>query len=215
MHDNSSCSIVCPVGSTFPVDLASSTIRKAIPILVDFFGNDDDEGPFFLPWTSKIEVVVVPVMPIGGMENHGLIFLNESSAPPKGQKGAKGQQREEELIELIVHELAHHWIGNVVGLPFAFKEGICQVLERCLGDVVQGRPMRKLTVASELASSSLEVKSGSELTGETYQNALNFTLHRASSMGFEAFRQRLQVLCGAEKMGTYVDTEELLATLFA
>ena len=91
----------------------------------------------------SLNVLFVPLMPIGGMEHHGNIFLNESIIRPPLK--AVRSKVEDEVITLVVHELCHHWLGNVVGMPFAVKEGLCQVLERAIGNILQGLGNAHLT----------------------------------------------------------------------
>ena len=194
------CRVVVPVNSAFPTDVVVSSLQVALPILKSYFpmssGGEDDEQeivegdePLLLPFASKLDVVVVPRMPIGGMEHHGLIFINELV----GTKGTRAKQTID-ITELVIHEVAHHWIGNAVGMPFAIKEGICQIVEQCVGDVVLGKAMRKYSVSAELAAASLSVEHGQELTGHTYQRALNFMMHHASTMGFSGFCKSLHRL---------------------
>jgi len=35
-------------------------------------------------------------------------------------------------VELIIHEIVHHWLGNAVGLDLWIKEGLCQYFEQVI-----------------------------------------------------------------------------------
>ena len=84
----------------------------------------------------KLDVAVVPKLCLGGMENHGLVFLDGTETTPgKGKKAGA-----DSLIELLMHEIAHMWCGNLVGLDFWVKEGLAQFFEKVLADEFLGRP---------------------------------------------------------------------------
>lgn len=94
-------------------------------------------GPSF-SYYSMLTVLVAPTMPyISGMEHHGLICVKDAlyrtsqtsfSSSSSALDGPSTQGRREQ-DQLIVHEVAHHWIGNALGMPFSIKEGLCQWLE--------------------------------------------------------------------------------------
>lgn len=160
----------------------------------------------------RLNLIFVPAMPIGGMEHHGNIFLNESIIRPP-LKTARVKV-EDEVVTLVVHELCHHWLGNAVGLPFEIKEGLCQVLERAIGNSIQGiggapkvAAMKEQQPASSSSSSapsqccgkggsssSGAPKEGDELTGLTYQHALNHIQRAVGVCGWGAFETALQAL---------------------
>lgn len=181
---------------------------------------------------ETLTIVVAPTMPyISGMEHHGCIFLNESIyslTQSVGGTGARGASRsnapgsetvvEVERVELIVHELVHHWVGNALGMPFVLKEGVCQLMEQCLGDVIMGRPMRKVrpaatganTTASNINTDStktraddtnlviVDAEKGKEFTFHSYQKALNTLRNVVSVMGFNVFKERMQRMYASE-----------------
>ena len=122
---------------------------EAVVALQQLFGC-----PLPLLQCRHLDVLLGPTMPfISGMEHHCSIILNESIFQ-SGKKTAGSGDTETEQAELVVHELTHHWVGNALGLPFAVKEGICQIVEQCLGDTLLNRPMRKFkpdTVATATA----------------------------------------------------------------
>ncbi len=84
--------------------------------LEDYF-----EVGFMLP---KLDMIAVPEMLFVGMENHGCCFLHVQS----------DDDTMDTLAKDILHEIAHHWVGNFVGMSVKMKEGIVQYLEKHLGD---------------------------------------------------------------------------------
>jgi aminopeptidase N len=42
----------------------------------------------------------------------------------------------------VLHEVAHHWVGNLVGMSTKMKEGIVQYIERLFAERLFG-PMKK------------------------------------------------------------------------
>ncbi|RNF15649.1 putative aminopeptidase, putative,metallo-peptidase, clan MA(E), family M1 [Trypanosoma conorhini] len=230
----------------------AATVQEAVELLEDFFAAPLplQRMPFShaLEWQEEVlTIVVAPTMPyISGMEHHGCIFLNEaiyrSSAcdgsgrgPGKHHATGAGGATESSRAELIVHELAHHWAGNALGMPFILKEGICLLLEQCLGDVLMGRPMRRIKPSGENIVSAtvapsrgvapttlatavetptavlvVDTEKGKEFTGHSYQKALNTLRDVASGMGFAAFKERMQRMyqtevAGGSKSGCAVD----------
>ncbi|KPI87164.1 putative aminopeptidase [Leptomonas seymouri] len=168
--------------------------------------------PLPLLQSRHVDVLLGPTMPfISGMEHHCSIILNETVFQ-SGRKAQGSGSAATEQAELVVHELAHHWIGNALGLPFAVKEGICQVLEQCIGDILLGKPMRKFKPDSAAAApgpAGSAVSSagdnaglhrgtiqpsekGHEFTGASYQHALNAIKRFVADRGFEAFKGSLQ-----------------------
>ncbi|KEG09064.1 putative aminopeptidase, putative,metallo-peptidase, clan MA(E), family M1 [Trypanosoma grayi] len=207
------------------------TVQEAVRLLEDFFASPLplQQLPFSDGCDQQEEmltVVVAPTMPyISGMEHHGCIFLNEkiyrsSSGNGGNTKGASKQHAtgasgadDATRVELIVHELAHHWMGNALGMSFVLKEGVCQLLEQCLGDVILGKPMRKIKPAGDAAASLpptsssppssavssrgavvvvVDTEKGKEFTGHSYQSALNTLRNVVSGVGLAAFRERMQ-----------------------
>eukprot|EP01059_Diplonema_ambulator_P020877 TRINITY_DN3481_c1_g1_i1.p1 TRINITY_DN3481_c1_g1~~TRINITY_DN3481_c1_g1_i1.p1 ORF type:complete len:442 (+),score=122.88 TRINITY_DN3481_c1_g1_i1:112-1437(+) len=83
----------------------------------------------------KLDVVVVPKLCLGGMENHGLAFIDGAETTPgKGKKAGN-----DSTVELVMHEISHMWMGNMVGLEFWAKEGLAQFFEKVLADGFLGR----------------------------------------------------------------------------
>ena len=199
-------SVIVPKGSKFPVAFALKCLEHSLTLLTQFF-----EQP--LPLT-KLELIAVPRMTLGGMEHHGVIFINEKVGTGGDRKKVDPKLIESEICRLVVHEVTHHWIGNSVGISFAMKEGVCQILEESIGDVVLGLPMRKRKPAAtsgEAAAGaskpqSTSAEEGKELTGHTYQVALAETANSVAIMGWDSFRARMRYLV-ANFMDLYAGTE--------
>jgi hypothetical protein len=180
------------------LDRVLHVTQEAVAALQRLFGC-----PLPLLQCRHLDVLLGPTMPfISGMEHHCSIILNETiyQASKKASGGGGGSNAEVAQTELIVHELAHHWMGNALGLPFPVKEGICQVLEQCFGDVILGKPMRKfkpdsIAAGGEPASDTVPVgtstiqasEKGHEFTGTSYQLALGAMRRLVADRGFEAF----------------------------
>lgn len=202
---------------------------EAVVYLEDFF-----QSPLPLLGCPELVVLCVPTMPfISGMEHHGCIFLNEDIYKTPSGKGAAAAKKNAEhqkiaQTELIIHEIIHHWIGNALGLPFAIKEGICLLLEQCFGDVVLGKPMRKIVAApgAGLASNSSNATSaskgaaaaapatthkteeGKEFTGHSYQLALASLQQVIGTIGFAAFQNKMRRLLAVHLQPVLQEMEE-------
>eukprot|EP00668_Euglena_longa_P031934 GGOE01041208.1.p1 GENE.GGOE01041208.1~~GGOE01041208.1.p1 ORF type:complete len:428 (-),score=132.12 GGOE01041208.1:50-1180(-) len=169
--------------------LLSATVR-GVALFEEYFA-----AALGLP---KLDVVLAPRMMLGGMENWGLVFLNENDAKAQG-KGKKGAEK---LLNLLMHELAHQWMGNMVGLPFWVKEGICCHLEEVMGDVVNGRAPRASSGSSKVvgckADDASKVSASGEasvlFTGTTYQRSQAFITDQVRRLGDDRFRDRLREL---------------------
>ena len=213
--------------SAFPLEIPLRVMQSAVPLLTNFFAKPLEH--------KEMHLIVVPRMTLGGMENDGLIFLNEAVAAPlrhATNNAAARAKVEEEIVRLTVHEVAHHWIGNGVGLPFALKEGVVQLLEQCIGDVVLGRPMRKLkpshagasgskqcdtttagdAVSSPTTSGLCNAECGKEFSGATYQVALAQLSDAVAQAGWDVFERTCQHLV-AQRLHTYAPQEDFLAML--
>jgi hypothetical protein len=190
-------------GSNFPLQSSLDILEQSVLLLTDFFRCA-------VP-LRKLDLIVLPSMSLGGMENQGIIFLNEAVGGSKKSGATSGgdQQIKSDIARLIVHEVTHHWLGNWIGLPFSVKEGLCQVLEESIGDVVLGLPMRKRKPATNAAAQPAEsggsgssstsspvaaVQQGKEFTGQTYQTALASTAECIALMGWSDFQKRMQWL---------------------
>jgi puromycin-sensitive aminopeptidase len=88
----------------FGLDVALHTL----PYFADWFGI-----PYALP---KLDMVALPDFASGAMENWGLVTYRETAllVDPK-QSSASARQR---VAEVIDHELAHQWFGNLVTMEW-------------------------------------------------------------------------------------------------
>lgn len=166
------------------------TVKEAVPLLEDFFGC-----PLPLLQSTHLDVLLAPTMAyISGMEHHGCVFLNETIYSGSRKKDSGNPTHTAAQTELIIHELAHHWVGNALGVPFAVKEGICQVLEQYFGDVVLGKPPRKFKSlgGEDEAEAIAETTKGKEFTGHSYQHALLSLQRMVAEAGFATFQKRMQ-----------------------
>jgi hypothetical protein len=154
---------------------------------------------FALPH-STIRIVALPVMKISGMENDGLIFLHASLGELQSKAAGKPrQQATEALARFVAHEIAHHWIGNAVGLPFGTKEGVCLLLESWCAGLLLGRALvggasdaKGAKAADDVAATAAHTKSheaavGKELTDLTYQNSEAAMRRLAVTVGWDRF----------------------------
>ncbi|XP_045623498.1 aminopeptidase N [Procambarus clarkii] len=71
------------------------------------------ESYFNLPYPlQKLDLVALPDTPYDGMENWGLIFYRESEFQWEVETSTAGRRRQ--MCELVMHETAHQWFGNLV-----------------------------------------------------------------------------------------------------
>uniref|UniRef100_A0A6P4FGB9 Aminopeptidase N isoform X3 n=1 Tax=Drosophila rhopaloa TaxID=1041015 RepID=A0A6P4FGB9_DRORH len=86
---------------------AYKMVRKFLPYYEDYFGIKNK-----LP---KIDLVSVPDFGFGAMENWGLITFRESALlVPEDQELASSSEHMQYVAQIIAHELAHQWFGNLV-----------------------------------------------------------------------------------------------------
>ncbi|KAH8388432.1 hypothetical protein KR093_006169, partial [Drosophila rubida] len=86
---------------------AYKMVRKFLPYYEDYFGIKNK-----LP---KIDLVSVPDFGFGAMENWGLITFRDSALlVPEDQELASSSEHMQFVAQIIAHELAHQWFGNLV-----------------------------------------------------------------------------------------------------
>lgn len=208
-HPKGSPRTTIPVRVQYPKGNAEASALlpaalRGLSILEDYFGL-----PYGLP---KLDIVFVPRLMLGGMENWGLIFLNAADTTSQG----KGKKASEKLVELLMHELAHQWIGNLVGFPFWIKEGVCCYLEELVGDLVTGRrdrpqPSGRTPAGTEDVSKASVTGEASQLfTGSTYQRSQAAVSDSVRILGPDEFRDRLRHLL-AQNFHGFVTEEQFLA----
>lgn len=79
---------------------------KALAFYSDYFSMS-----YPLP---KLDLVAVPDLAAGAMENWGLVTFRESLLLADSQNSSAEQKQRIALI--VSHELAHQWFGNIVTL---------------------------------------------------------------------------------------------------
>ncbi|AYU81440.1 aminopeptidase, putative [Leishmania donovani] len=213
--------------------IATATLERVLRLTIEAVTALQQlfQCPLPLLQCEHLDVLLGPTMPyISGMEHHCSIILNEAIYQPGKKTAAAGggsadRTAEVEQTELIVHELAHHWVGNAVGLPFAVKEGICQVIEQCLGDTLLGKPMRtykadssgstKPESSSPCSSTATLPKSairasekGREFTGTSYQHAFRAVKRLVAAHGFDHFAACLRQLMHVHVVVPAIAVEE-------
>jgi puromycin-sensitive aminopeptidase len=87
---------------------ALDTGRRSLEYFARWFGI-----PYALP---KLDMVALPDFAAGAMENWGLVTYRETTllVHPK-QSSAQARQR---VAEVVAHELAHQWFGNLVTMEW-------------------------------------------------------------------------------------------------
>lgn len=89
-------------------DLALSTAAQQIASLSSYF---DMAFPY-----PKVDLVAIPEFGAGAMENAGLITFREDILLVDAKTaGARARRRMESVL---AHEIAHHWFGNLVTMPW-------------------------------------------------------------------------------------------------
>ena len=81
--------------------------RESLAWLQDYFGAD---YPF-----GKLDFVLIPGFPYGGMEHAGAIFYRESALTFDHTPTASEEVRRSTLV---YHEVAHQWFGNLVTMKW-------------------------------------------------------------------------------------------------
>ncbi|ALC46775.1 sda, partial [Drosophila busckii] len=86
---------------------AYNMVRQFLPYYENYFGIKNQ-----LP---KIDLVSVPDFGFGAMENWGLITFRDSALlVPEDQELASSSEHMQYVAQIIAHELAHQWFGNLV-----------------------------------------------------------------------------------------------------
>ncbi|GAV53352.1 hypothetical protein ZYGR_0AI06360 [Zygosaccharomyces rouxii] len=84
---------------------ALDTVQKYLPILEEFFGQSYP--------LDKLDFVLLPFLTDMAMENFGMISIQTSHILVPASVLADVYTRQQ-LMQLIVHELVHQWVGNYV-----------------------------------------------------------------------------------------------------
>lgn len=121
-------SVVCPVGceegAAFALDLAA----KGLQLFEDMF-----QMPYPLP---KLDLGAVPDFSTGAVENWGLILFRKNSLLLDTEDSSL--EKEQEVAETVLHELAHMWFGNLVTMKYWdglwLKEGFATLMSWLAAD---------------------------------------------------------------------------------
>ncbi|XP_054728242.1 aminopeptidase N [Anastrepha obliqua] len=86
---------------------AYSMVRKFLPFFEEYFGVKNR--------LSKIDMVSIPDFGFSAMENWGLITFRDSALlVPEDLDRASSSEHMEHVAQVVAHELAHQWFGNLV-----------------------------------------------------------------------------------------------------
>jgi len=96
------------VGKSDLTDFAQDVTAQVLPWYEDYFGHRYNY--------QKLDQVAVPGFDAGAMENVGAIFYRQSLLLMK--VGATSWGAQKRIAEVIAHELAHQWFGNLVTMKW-------------------------------------------------------------------------------------------------
>ncbi|KAH8332320.1 hypothetical protein KR074_000992, partial [Drosophila pseudoananassae] len=86
---------------------AYNMVRKFLPYYEQYFAVKNK--------MPKIDLVSVPDFGFGAMENWGLITFRDSALlVPEDLELASSSEHMQYVAQIVAHELAHHWFGNLV-----------------------------------------------------------------------------------------------------
>ncbi|MES2504706.1 MAG: M1 family metallopeptidase [Myxococcota bacterium] len=99
---------IAPKGQGKNISYALSQTPRILSILEDYFG---------IPYPySKLDIIAVPDFAAGAMENAGAITFRDSLLLLNPKTAPVWQVRR--FAEVMAHELAHQWFGNLVTLAW-------------------------------------------------------------------------------------------------
>lgn len=116
------------------------TSRKGLRFYADYFGA---EYPF-----SKFGLVFAPEFGWGGMENPGAIVCNEGSL----FRGPVPASRREGRDGLILHEMAHHWFGDLVTMKWWNDLWLNESFATYMATIAQDREFHSKMVWEDFSS---------------------------------------------------------------
>ncbi len=102
------CRIYCGPGKLKQTDFALQVTAQVLPWYQRYFGHRYNY--------QKLDQVAVPGFDAGAMENVGAVFYRQSLLLM--QPGATSWQSEKRIAEVIAHEIAHMWFGNLVTMKW-------------------------------------------------------------------------------------------------
>ncbi len=95
-------------GQESQLEFALDTAVRALEFYEDYF-----DIPYPLP---KLDMVAIPDFASGAMENWGLVTYRETALLLDPQQTSLGNRQR--VAEVIAHELAHQWFGNLVTMSW-------------------------------------------------------------------------------------------------
>lgn len=138
------------------------------------------------------------------MENWACIFLSQTNLFIKEGSKAVLESNAHAFVELIIHEVAHFWVGNLVTFPIwctchenkftnLVKEGLAQYFEMYFGDQILGRntALPKEIQAIKPKMSADDADFSQVYNGVTYNQSKQWILARVIALGHEEFKTRL------------------------
>jgi aminopeptidase N len=100
--------LIAPRGKAGLGELALSAAAAQVELLGGYF---DRPYPY-----AKLDLVAVPEFGFGAMENAGLISFREELVLLDGRSA--GAASRHAMAKTLAHELAHHWFGDLVTIPW-------------------------------------------------------------------------------------------------
>jgi len=117
------------------------TSKKGLEFFADYFGYP---YPF-----SKYGMIFVPEFSWGGMENPGAITLNERNI----YRGPVPASRREGRDNLILHEMAHMWFGDLVTMQWWGDLWLNESFASYMANLAQDRALGSKNAWQDFASS--------------------------------------------------------------
>jgi puromycin-sensitive aminopeptidase len=95
-------------GKQAQLTFALDTATKVLTFFEDYF-----DIPYPLP---KLDMIAIPDFGAGAMENWGLVTYRETALLLEAASASRSNRQR--VVEVIAHELAHQWFGNLVTMAW-------------------------------------------------------------------------------------------------